>query len=509
MAFSTLRGWIQQCSTSHRRCQRFLQEPYLPTRVVEILDSRSVRLRETDNENGLYTCLSHCWGVQPIIRTTTASIAAHRTSIPWANLPKTFQDAVNITSRLGIKYIWIDSLCILQDDLNDWRHEGGKMCDVYSNSYLTIAASKSKDGSGGCYATADRKDDTTHWFANADGALYSVHGRKRIWHVGDQDDVDGDIADVFPLTTRAWVLQERLLSPRIVHFGPVEVSWECKEGEACECTGWRSADAHDRSELSTRHLISAEMAFSHHQVWRRIVQEYSTKKLSNEADIFPALQGIAKSLHHQGDYYAGFWETESLLLDLLWTNQDAIAPKMWRAPSWSWASVQGQIEFPRYDDHLESLASILSINTVPLGSDPFGQLASGQLRLAGLCIEARIKGISTPTSWYLNAPNLGTRFMDFPAITTGNGEEAQERGDRFDWLAVDRHDEIYEDQNVKVMAMTLMRASECNLETLCLVLSCVDPEEEVYKRIGVAILENDMGTFECFGDGLTKILTII
>jgi hypothetical protein len=113
-ALARLTDWIQECTDSHEQCGRLLRSSQLPRRVVEILGPGQVRLRETNNEEARYVCLSHCWGTNEFICTTAATLAANKTSIPWDDLPRTFQDAIDMTWRLGIRHIWIDSLCILQ-----------------------------------------------------------------------------------------------------------------------------------------------------------------------------------------------------------------------------------------------------------------------------------------------------------------------------------------------------------------------------------------------------------
>lgn len=109
-----LNTWISGCDESHTDCVRLLQEAPLPTRVVQILGKERVRLRVTNGEEGRYTSVSHCWGTEGVTRTTIGSLSAYQTSIPWTELSLTFQDAIDLTWRLGIEYIWIDSLCIVQ-----------------------------------------------------------------------------------------------------------------------------------------------------------------------------------------------------------------------------------------------------------------------------------------------------------------------------------------------------------------------------------------------------------
>ncbi|KAK2050895.1 HET-domain-containing protein, partial [Colletotrichum caudatum] len=125
--------------------------------VNEVVDvgvdgRREPRLIVTGGAVGRYTTLSHCWGPRPVIRTTSRTIDDHLGALPLDGLPPTFRDAVSITRSLGIRYVWIDSLCIVQDSEEDWELESARMGAVYASSYLTIAASASPDSTGGCFA---------------------------------------------------------------------------------------------------------------------------------------------------------------------------------------------------------------------------------------------------------------------------------------------------------------------------------------------------------------------
>ncbi|KAF2467682.1 HET-domain-containing protein, partial [Lindgomyces ingoldianus] len=281
-----------------------------PTRIVEIQDTDKVRLYQTQGERDAYTCLSHCWGSNPIIQTTSSTLSTFKNSIPWSQLSRTFRDAIDLTYRLGLKYIWIDSLCIIQDNIDDWRHEGNKMASTYSNSFLTIAASKARDGNEGCYSTCPP-----------------------------------ELCKNLPLLQRGWVLQERLLSPRVVHFGPRELYWECAQRNLCECSelslilnlhGGGVGTKDLKRELSRSGLTLKDQ-------WYSIVTEYSKLHLTFEKDIFPALQGLAVSTqrHTLFAYHAGLWE-DTLISDLMWIpKRQGRRPRTWRAPTWSWASVVG------------------------------------------------------------------------------------------------------------------------------------------------------------------------
>jgi hypothetical protein len=158
--FRTISGWFEKCHLTQLECP----SPYVKPagellkglRFLQILES-SIMLVENIQPDR-YNALSHCWGSgQPIIRTVKDNIAELRKNgIALGDLPRTFQDAVEICRRLGVKYVWIDSLCIIQNDSQDWHNQAPRMASVYKNSFITIAASKAHDPSEGCFSD-------THW----------------------------------------------------------------------------------------------------------------------------------------------------------------------------------------------------------------------------------------------------------------------------------------------------------------------------------------------------------
>ena len=460
-----LRNWIQDCSNKHKGCLPLTGTSELPTRVIEILGPETVRLKENTSEEAPYTCLSHCWGVDDwykpkLIQTNARTISAFRESIPWGDLPKTFQDAIAVSHQLGISYVWIDSLCILQvrsaqsfiqaakvltrtkGDTEDWLREGSRMCDIYSKAYLTIAATRARGPTEGCFATRERLPGIVHEFKSPKREVYKVYvcePQERLLHINDFEQ-SYEAKDCFPLLQRAWAFQERLLSPRVVHFGPSELLWECQEVKTCECSNWpgysRSAEGPSfEKPYMTMDSVPTEFAGNAIQSpldwkWRRIVEHYTTKSLTYPADIFPALQGVASYVQHGREYCAGLWNDDSLIPNLLWRVRDRVRalnykiharqamltveelkrclaqprwipktrkahvasrPWAWRAPTWSWASVAEPIIFDaQINDATRRLISVVSIHTVPVGLDPLGQLKSGHLQLKGRCVDAQI-----------------------------------------------------------------------------------------------------------------------
>ncbi|EER38572.1 conserved hypothetical protein [Histoplasma capsulatum H143] len=190
MAIVTIKGWISSCIVTHCTPECFCDSPDnppLPTRVVDVgLDDDSVKLIEPKGAvRAKYICLSHCWGLAQIITTTKSTLADRKRAIPWRSLSKTFRDAISLTRALGIKYIWIDSLCIIQDDARDWDVESSNMAAIYTNGHLTIAATMSANGAGGLFR--DTPDFEVSGNAppsdkNGKGEPYRLFFRERIDH---------------------------------------------------------------------------------------------------------------------------------------------------------------------------------------------------------------------------------------------------------------------------------------------------------------------------------------
>jgi len=151
------------CKSSHKLCNERLAPPILPTRLLDLGDTNnSIRLIETTAGNltaTAYICLSHCWGNEVPLRTTTQTLPSHLLSIPWERIPRTFKDAICYARLLRFRYIWIDSLWIVQDDPKDWATESAQMGRIYSQSALTIGAVSAPNASAGMFVS-DKKPPT-------------------------------------------------------------------------------------------------------------------------------------------------------------------------------------------------------------------------------------------------------------------------------------------------------------------------------------------------------------
>ncbi len=234
---SRISKWTEKCVTEHIDYSLNMSNiPQLPSRVIDVRDSMStstVKLLETKGLKGQYICLSHRWGTSEMpITTEKATIEERKRAIPEHSLPLTFRQAIMVTRRMGCDYLWIDSLCIVQDDEEDWQVEAAQMASIHRNSLLTLAAAAASGPTAGLFYTArpelrEEKPLELSRFNVPFPVYVRRHMRYEVGHL-----VTGQ---EHTLLERGWVLQERLLSPRVVFFGANKVAWECMTCTACEC----------------------------------------------------------------------------------------------------------------------------------------------------------------------------------------------------------------------------------------------------------------------------------
>lgn len=349
-------NWLTRCVDQHELCNlSSTQDTYHPTRLLDLKasdDVYNIRLVERDKMmcDNPYVALSHCWGGSIPLVLKEETLHYLKKGINLLALPKTFRHAVALVRSLDIRYLWIDSLCIIQDSYLDWEQEASRMKDVYRNAILTIAATGAANSSAGCFF--DRDIDlvkavtiSVSWLGVPQGTYLICDGY--IW----QDNIVNA-----PLNQRAWVVQERLLSPRILHFGRDQIAWECRELEACETFPLELpamlvilGDIYSNSLLEDRDEDPIALT------WERIVEVYTQGLLTEESDKCIALSGIVDALQSRtaDTYYAGLWASR-LVQNMCWTTaaleneEQKVTPKRpsrYRAPSWSWLSLDSNIVF--------------------------------------------------------------------------------------------------------------------------------------------------------------------
>ena len=230
-----MRHWINDCIKNHGRCRE--NNPAIcPTRLLDLVrfwssgDIVLVEPEEEPDKHIPYTALSHCWGdsTSGPLTTTLTNLASRKERIRFDQLPLTFQDAVTTTRKLKIPYLWIDSLCIIQDLPSDWEKEAARMAIVYAGSVCTLLALGSEDSNGGFFRIAERKRDFVFRYDLSLGSQ-----RIRVFPCEPNAwSLEG------PLMDRAWTLHERALSNRILHFPRDELYWECKTLRASATLPW-------------------------------------------------------------------------------------------------------------------------------------------------------------------------------------------------------------------------------------------------------------------------------
>ncbi|PON27716.1 hypothetical protein TGAM01_v203483 [Trichoderma gamsii] len=320
---------LKQCDNSHGCHGRHSSvAAILPRRILDVgpTDGSLVRLREIDAEDttvSKYACLSHCWGTSRPSRTLAANLDSHKEEIPWDSLPPVFQDTIAYVRKLGITLLWIDSLCIVQDDKEDWRMEASKMASIYQNAYLVISASKSHNSEESLFGGIDGESNATIIPIPSSSQGSALCFRKSFTHLPGY--MDQRLVKKSPLPTfnRGWIFQERLLASRVIHFGPQELSWECLEESACQCTGAYSSSTGNGAvdtalTMSAQRMLQPKIIYNQGywkqldetrliKVWHMLVEDYTRLHLTFESDIFPAMSGIAKSFQQytKSEYVAG------------------------------------------------------------------------------------------------------------------------------------------------------------------------------------------------------------
>lgn len=394
-AITEVKQWIESCAY-HVDCST-TSNVLLPTRVIEVLPlngKHRSRLLVTNGLKGTYNTLSYCWGTQSTVL-TNQNLAQFQQEIDLSTLSKTAQDAIEVTKSLGIQYLWIDAICILQDSSQDKASELSRMASVYQSSHITIVAASAKNADEGFLQPREAPS-----LANAIPFMHNgfhagtVNIRRRLkilevpleippWPSPD------------PVDRRAWTLQEQLLSERLLVYSTDTLQWRCKGVVAnlgnSKCVpqpdqSWWSAPSFNfvRPEpvplllnhkaqdvcngvedlmheevgdnvISTKSSANppGQQAAEHrrlqklHTQWTHLIETYSLRSMTYASDKLVALAGIAEKFGEalRTKYIAGFWE-DHMLEYLIWHPESgATRTSSYRAPSWSWASLDGGIAF--------------------------------------------------------------------------------------------------------------------------------------------------------------------
>ncbi|KAJ0107049.1 hypothetical protein J7T55_006927 [Diaporthe amygdali] len=354
-----VKRWLKECQMNHEVCRSRLSG-FTPSRLLDIKD-KTLRLVTEADDSG-YTALSYCWGSKANQKehflTTKSNIGSRRSGFALCDLPNTLRDAVRTTRALGIRYIWIDALCIIQDDPEDWSKESSRMGQIYSHACLTIAATTSKSSFDGFLLNRDPSYRTTSKFVFKEVQSFRsepLMEKSGLAHFRypPETSVQKSLSTC-RWEERGWTLQERLLSTRILYFTKDVFYYECATTQRLENPGFELPKRIEFSALlAASHIMTESERLqkqeSHLSQWYEVVKIYTKRKLTKSKDKLPAIEGLASELNNilNDTYIYGLWRMD-LHRGLLWQPSS----KSWkrprdgyRAPTWSWACRDGGVSW--------------------------------------------------------------------------------------------------------------------------------------------------------------------
>lgn len=450
-------------------------------------------------EYGEYIALSHVWGVgKGLPQTTTKNIDSYKKGIPWTSLPRAMQEAVVLTRTLGIRWLWIDALCLVQDDAASKLEESTTMDEVFGNAFLTIAATSASDSSlhplfpsqvqPFKIQSTDNKGSAFKIYVREQPNHYSFKAPfDESSHMNDWEipfNVSEDANQGTPLLKRAWAFTERLLSPRILHFTKSEMILECREGYQCECgritdsafdsratdsikqefgrivaeTNRRpSFDGNVQGQMSGIESVTSQLASTTLtngaknisqkreealQLWSYVVTEFTARNITYDSDRLLAITGIAKQLSnslHSG-YVAGQWTFSTM--GLLWYPNDSTGCRRskplpgYNVPSWSWACIEGS---PIFFDTASAMDLACRVSFASSQGDvaSWSPLSGGTLELsAAMATEVtyRSEGSADEHSYSLSKNGVVVDFT--PDIIPPRADDSLQHGEKLMCLLV-------------------------------------------------------------------------
>jgi hypothetical protein len=509
----------------------------LPTRVVDVGNScRDPYLYITHGEMGRFASLSHRWGPPQMsfkrLTTTQNNLSEHCERIELDKLPQTFRDAINITRELGLRYIWIDSLCIVQDSPEDWTFEVNRMTDVYRNAYVTLAADMAHHSDAGLFVTdtcATNGPPQVRQFSQADdtGICHQILVRLN-WPKPGKNRRLGDLENdrscyaseaVSKLKSRAWALQENMLSTCTVHFTNAELIWECGNSYECSCGNpmYRNSTMSDFKAIlkssSAARVHSEETSNLATSFWHSVVEDFTYRDLTYAKDRLPAISSLARMLPFlEGEYLAGLWRNR-LADDLIWlnplgrtywkldNNSGASArpdtpklPNSYRiqgeyAPSWSCASISAPVAFKIGDlDDVISEWRITGATCMPITTNLYGPVSkSSSLQVEGYVLPVTFSSVTSPTSTGQNG-----NYHAPMEVWVVRGDKAFP-GRNKTWFDAGAGDQEWRVEGCAYYVLVIGRRKADEIPLALILRGGGSVDGDVYTRIGIVSLENWKG----------------
>lgn len=522
----------------------------MPKRVLDVLnnDSKTIRLHESEfnahenrYEHGEYVALSHVWGVaKGLPKTTEKTVESHKKGIPLATLPRALQEAVVLTQALGFRWLWIDALCLVQDDDLSKIEESMTMDEIFGNAFLTVAATSAGDSSNEPLFPTKTPPFKIQATDNK-GSAFKIYVREQPDHYSFKAPFDEgahmndwelpfnlseDATQDTPLLKRAWTFTERLLSPRILHFTKSEMILECREGYQCECgritdptfdsratdsikqefarvvyeTGRRpSFDGSLDEPMNGVDVVTSQLASTTLtngaknisrgreealQLWSYIITEFTARNMTCDSDRLLAIANIANQLSpalHSG-YVAGQWTFSTM--GLLWYPNDSTKCRRSKphsghnVPSWSWASIEGS---PIFFDTTSAMDLACRVSFVSSEGDvtSWSPLSGNTLELsAAMATEVTFNTKGSTENPYYQLSKSGV-VVDFtPDMIRPQGDDLMRNGEKLICILVSMT------YRSSIIGLVLQRSNTSNVYRRVGRLECYECSREGNDEMG-------------------------
>lgn len=487
------------------------QGTILPKRVLDLGEgsenrTRDLSLLETQTTVGTYVALSHCWVKRDILKTTKATISDHSSGIAFNNLPATFQEAIMVCRWFGVQYLWIDSLCIVQDDTVDWEEQASNMDMIYENAFFTLAAHG--------YSTILPDPRECELALSGSVVQAKIRVRKIPIHtfLSPQGVVLGGLGEKASneISGRGWCYQERLLASQVLHFTPFEILHEDAEGRIkCQCGNDHAWFLPDIRRPTLKDDSDPP------KLWMKIVEQYSQRGLTRQWDLLPGLAGVARrfqNYHQPGQYFAGLW-TKELARWLCWRSkrqplwgslnsgcdtcghwprrlQEPLHSAGYIVPSFSWASRFGPCGFLAdvWRDAFQQKAKIIQLQCTSADRNPWGRFTSCSIEIRGIVLNMEVISTVGKDRKFVNTCRTEYSYLVFPSTQSADAagdiwfEAARAKGFQYVWDAID--DIPADGQPVKVLE--LFRGKQHSVAIVLQAREAPHVDKKLaYRRIGI------------------------
>ncbi|KAL7930672.1 heterokaryon incompatibility protein domain-containing protein [Trichoderma chlorosporum] len=440
-AFKLAKYWLNTCELSHKTCKKFCSgEMSLPTRVIDVgNDTKAPFLFRSHGLKGVYCALSYCWGnstpTMNFYKTTRANLVSHESAMPLHELPATLRDAIIVARNLGFQYIWIDAICIVQDDGDEWAHEAARMQQVYAGASFTISSVASSSSHDGLFRPRQTRNSTAVCLNYRIPKAF----REYAWRAGSTRLSVPDLPMYLvacpnilpamepsmhgPVHDRAWTLQEQMMSTRILYYGHGTLWWECFEQYASEgqpgplrlsdYAAWERSETKNAIRGAFTYQLADADAFKY---WQQLVYDYTRRAMTERRDRLTAIVSLGHALEPfmKSKFVAGVWSGDLLLQSLCWevrVHDESIRNPQF--PTWSWASVTAFVLFDLVG-HQEAYGAMRRIANV-ISFDP-NITDEAQTAVTGsITLEGTIGKLAKPKTWNTDESYLDPYRQDCKA----------------------------------------------------------------------------------------------